>query len=157
MVPHPSHSQAIFTKYPYFICVFPVFLTFFVGFGRIDPYLATDLLHQSGKSTHVTDQIHQADFDFGVSHTNGAQKLTTCCTMAPKACSTRARWDAGACWPTPRLMNRCPLGWPSRVWYTGLWIFVCRLTLGGRHYRNQLNTQLFICALPYRPRLVMCI
>ena len=34
--------QAIFTHYPYFICVFSVFLAFFVGFGRIDPYLATD-------------------------------------------------------------------------------------------------------------------
>ncbi|WP_232821399.1 hypothetical protein [Acidithiobacillus ferrivorans] len=40
--PFPRHFQAIFTHYPYFICVFPVFLAFFVGFGRIDPYLATD-------------------------------------------------------------------------------------------------------------------
>jgi hypothetical protein len=38
----PRHFQAIFTHYPYFICVFPVFLAFFVGFGRMDPYLVTD-------------------------------------------------------------------------------------------------------------------
>jgi hypothetical protein len=35
------------------------------------------LLHQAGKSPHVIDQIHHADFDFSASHTNGAQKLTT--------------------------------------------------------------------------------
>ncbi|MCR1341777.1 hypothetical protein [Acidithiobacillus ferrooxidans] len=35
VLPHPRHSQAIFTNYPYFT----VFLAFFVGFGRIDPYL----------------------------------------------------------------------------------------------------------------------
>jgi len=42
IIPFPRHFQAIFTHYPYFICVFPVFLAFFVGFRRIDPYLATD-------------------------------------------------------------------------------------------------------------------
>ena len=33
-------------------------------------------LHQTRRSPHIIDQIHHPDFDFGASHTNGAQQLS---------------------------------------------------------------------------------
>ena len=92
MLSRPRHFQAIFTNYPYFICGFPAFLTLFVDFGRIDPYLATDCRIKQINRRMSIDQIHHADFDFSVSHANGAQKLTTLLYPGTKGISTRARW-----------------------------------------------------------------